>query len=184
MDNQACFSAMPKALVSKVLWSRDLHLLDRLRCQEVCKTWQSILQEGMSGVEKSSLSPELCVKFVDSGNDQHHIAPQLDHNPPTILVVAQHEAASCTSKSFFTAWCQCVLRKASLVRTIELTGQDIVPWQLREVVKALQVAHPPAIELKVPSGSHQHLYLDHHRPLPCRCICIAAYVISSCLFQM
>ena len=108
MDKQAGFGAIPNALASKILWYRDLHFLDRLRCQEVCKSWKSYSQEQACEVERTGVSHELCIKFLDWDLFtvlHQHTALQLDEDPPTIRVVPEHEDALSMSRDYFSPCC-------------------------------------------------------------------------------
>ena len=79
------WGVLPDAIVSKFLWSDHLRLLDKLRCQEVCKTWKRLLSECPSELERTDLSHELCINFNDRTNTMHqHIAIRLEQEPPTI----------------------------------------------------------------------------------------------------
>lgn len=56
MSEQADWGAAPDTIVSKILWLDDLQTLDRLRCQNVCQTWKSLLHERPSAFERGDWS--------------------------------------------------------------------------------------------------------------------------------
>ena len=59
MANEAGWNTAPHTVVSKILWLVDLRLQDRLRCQQVCKTWQSVYKERPSGLQRTGSCHDL-----------------------------------------------------------------------------------------------------------------------------
>lgn len=148
MEGQSRFSAWQGAVVACAPF------LDRLWCQEVCKTWRSLLQAQPSELERISLLSHELLMNVGSLTEQQHIMSR-EKDPPTILLVPELAAASSKSRDCFSACCRWLMQEASLTRKLKLGGVDMAPWQIQEVVCALQVAPPhtsPAIKLTVLLG--------------------------------
>ena len=163
MSEQADWCAVPHAVVSKILWSDDLHFLDRLRCQEVCQAWKSLLRERPGALPYTDLFPELCIEFCRSHKGQH-IALRLDEDPPVIEVMyvvpfnpwSAAPADKSTLEHTVSTCCRWMTLQARLIRKIQLAG-NAPTWSLmREMVRSLQVASPqtpPAIAITTPVGN-------------------------------
>lgn len=147
----------------QILWSDHLRLLDRLRCQEVCKTWNRLLSERPSELEHRGLSQELCVKFVRTDTMHQHIALQLEQEPPTILVKLGQWPTS-TSRECCSACCQWLTLQGHLSKKIQLGSNEwpqssylcTEQWQLQMVLGALRIApqqRVPALEVNLSPGS-------------------------------
>ena len=160
MSEQADWGAVPHAVVSKILWSDDLHFLDRLRCQEVCQAWKSLLRERPGALPCTDLSTELCIEFYRTDQGRH-IALRLDEDPPAIYVVQpispwSDPVAMSTFEYNLSTCCRWLKLQARLIRKIQLAG-NARTWSLvREIVRSLQVASPqtpPAIAIMTPVGN-------------------------------
>ena len=92
MGERPGWRLLPDAVAGKILWSDQLRLLDRLRCQEVCTAWKTLLSECPSEVRRTGLSHELCIVFVKANIVQKHITVQLEQESPTISVKAREQA--------------------------------------------------------------------------------------------
>lgn len=158
MSERASWGAVPRAVVSKVLWSDDLGLLDRLRCQKVCQTWKSLLGEPPSAFERTDLSTDLCVEFYQSTTGRQHISLHLKEDPPAIRVLTQEAPFAWPQGRVpgFSACCQWLMLQAPLIRKMQLSNADMCsPALVRQMVLALTGASPqtpPAIAITTPSG--------------------------------
>lgn len=165
MVESAGWNVLPNALLGKILWSDHLRILDRLRCQVVCKTWKTLLSEPSSELDRTGPSHELCINFVRTATMQHHIALQLEQDPPTILVKLEQWATHTSSESCF-ACCRWLTLNAHLFKKVQLSG-DTSPltsaysslctpqWQLQKVVRALYDAPQqtaPAVSINTLPG--------------------------------
>lgn len=159
MSEQADWGAVPHAVVSTILWSNDLHFVDKLRCQEVCQAWKSLLRKRPGALAHSNLPTEFCIRFCRTNNSQHR-AVRLDADPPAIHVNSQVEpAAHSTFEDTVSACCRWLKLQARLFRKIQLCGYIAIyshTWSgVRRMISALQVAPPqapPAIAITMPLG--------------------------------
>lgn len=78
MIKQSAWGTGAEVVVSKIIWSEDLQFVDRLRCRKVCKTWETLLQDRPSSLERGGSSHELCISFNKPVDKQQHTALQLD----------------------------------------------------------------------------------------------------------
>ena len=158
MSERASWGAVPHAVVSKVLWSDDLGLLDRLRCQKVCQTWKSLLGEPPSALERSDLSTDLCIEFDQSTTGRQHISLHLEEDPAAIRVLTHEDPVAWPQGRVpgFHACCQWLTLHAPLIRKIQLSKAIMCsPVLVRQLVQALTGASPqtpPAIAITTPSG--------------------------------
>lgn len=166
MSEQADWGAAPHTVVSKILWSHDLQTLDRLRCQNVCQTWKSLLHERPSALERGdwSTNGHLFIRIDRSSTERQHVILQLEDDPlgrPAILVTATSDLVvvdhlQFTFKDGFAGCCRWLTLQAHLFWRIQLCG-DADTWSLmREVIRALQVATPqtpPTIAITTPLGN-------------------------------
>ena len=141
MSEQTSWDAVPHAVVSKILWSDDLQLMDRLRCQKVCHSWKSLLRERPSALELADLSTDLCVKFCYSRTGRQHIAQHLDKDPPAILVFTASSlvdpVASSNFRDVFSACCRWLTVQAPLIRKIQLANANDMWALVRQMVWGL-----------------------------------------------
>ena len=167
MSHQAGWDVLPDAVISRVLWSRDLHLVDRLRCREVCKTWERLLQERPCGLQRKGLSHDLCIEF--SGPYTVPLFPY-DHLPTIVLgplgVLSDClNGASDDAAPSVEEWCfRWLMPRAHLIRRVGLSGK-IGHGGLLEVIRALQVAAPqtpPVIDIISPTGTTQMATVSLH----------------------
>ena len=143
MTEQAGWVVVPDAALSMILWSDVLPFQDRMRCQEVCKTWRNLLQKQPSGFVRKDLSPDLCIRFGKPGPD----------DPPTFVIALENGNSSSAARDFCCRWLRL---HAHLIRKVQLSGDYVTPMKAQEVFRALQVASPqtpPAMEVNFPLGS-------------------------------
>ena len=166
MSEQADWGAAPHTIASKILWSDELQTLDRLRCQNVCQTWKSLLHERPSALERGNWSAtgHLFVKIDRPSTERQQVIFQLADDPlvrPAIFVVTttsdlvvDHLQSMC--KDGFSGCCRWLTLQAHLFWRIQLCG-DADTWSLmREVIRALQAAspqRPPTIAITTPLGN-------------------------------
>ena len=165
MVEPAGWSRLPDAPLGKILWSDQLRLLDRLRCQEVCSMWKTLLSNHPGELERTDVSHELCIHFVKTATKQQKIALQFEQESPTILVKLEHWASSTSSESCFTC-CRWLTLHAHVFKKVQLSGDTsplgsphsslcIPQWQLQKVVRALHDAPQqtsPAVSINTPPG--------------------------------
>lgn len=158
MGAQADWGAVPRAVVGKVLWSDHLQLLHRLRCQEVCQTWKSLLRERPSAVEHSILSTQLRIIVCCSSTRRQEVVLNLDSKPAAMLVVAapSHQVALIPFHDTFPECYQWLTLQARLLCGVKLSGVADTWWLMRDIVRVLQVASPqtpPAIDFSTSVGT-------------------------------
>ena len=148
---------LPYEVLCQILWSSHLGLLDKLRCQEVCKLWRHSLESVAGDLQHAILGKELVVKLTNTGGlhlaDIQPTALRSEEGVPTIHVFSVTEADPPTS--YAPCW-QWLTSKAQLFSKILLTGDDPQAWQLRaffELFQTVCTLVSPAIEVKLVAGT-------------------------------
>lgn len=155
MHDQVTWQLIPSGVVSKILWSEDLQLSDKLRCQSVCKTWRWSLQEVPSDSLPNSSTYDLAVELL-KGWAARSPTQWRNETPPRLMLWTRDTATTTSFSNLFPACHRWLTLKAPLLRRIHLTGHYPELGHFRDVFSILQAQSlrlPPILEVKLSSGS-------------------------------
>ena len=147
-------------MTCQILWSKHLSLLNRLRCQEVRKTWRRVSHSVASDLPHAVLAEELAVSLTNA--ESPHLVDSLGDldSQRTALRIKEGIYVACTTEAdpapSYTACWHWLSPEAELFPKILLTGDHPQPWQLKAFLELLQTACtrvPLAFEVKLAAGA-------------------------------
>ena len=136
MDKRAGPEDLPDDVIKGILRSDHLPLLDKLRYQGVCKSWNNLIRNGS---QPDNLVNELRVHLasVTLRPSLQRSALQRDEQVPLVVIHPTALAAPCQS---YHACCQWLTLRANLFDRIHLSARESHTWQLQEVLEIVQAA--------------------------------------------
>ena len=139
MDKLADWEVLPPNVISRVLWSEHLQLLDQLRCLEVCKNWNDVLRNNSGGrnrVHELSVQTE----FLTGRPSLQRTALFPNEQPPAIFIdPTDLQAAPSDSYNACLQWLDLRSNLFGKVQlSISISAGSPHTWQLQEVLRTLQ----------------------------------------------
>ena len=144
---------LPSEVIGQILWSDHLGLLDKLRCQEVCKSWRHLLQS-VTG-DHGRLAEELLITIANTESlyfpvtRRRRTALRLKAGKPYIHVAYTTEADP--SPAYAACW-QWLSLNAKAFSKIVLTGVHPQSWQLQAFLKLFKTHMHPAAQVVLKAG--------------------------------
>ena len=136
MKQRADSDILPHDVLSRVFCSGHLSLLDKLRCQEVCTSWNGLLRTLQAPDNLNKLTVEMEVRIYRPTPSERTVL-RLHEQPPVVEIKPTEQAGPCQS---YLACCQWLTLRSNLFGKLQLDASYPNAWQLQEVLTLLQAA--------------------------------------------
>lgn len=174
MLGRLTWEALPPEVISRIFWCTDLQLVDRLRCEAVCQTWQAVLSTSPSEVQSPS-KWDIHITLETSKQVYQTSQPSMRING-----VNKRRFISGDAYRHFREWCKL---KRHLLQRVRLTGEHPKAWQLQDLFRIFQapiLQRPPVLEVRLQCGEQSAV----EGPLPCLCATYFATLSTLCTVEL